>query len=284
MLVGNGVRLSSNPMRQLAGPLAGAIDRAGWAQAGARLNFYKGEATVIAGASIANRSGFPSGVRHPASWSLPIKGGGMSARFESVISLAGAAALVGGVTTTGTADLSLAASATGSLLAAMSGSSTITIGGTGFASASLNGSGSATITVGGTALLGALAGGIATGALQITGSASILPTGPTPPILAATGAIVLAAELTPYAIGNMVATTEESGLTPAGIANRVWAQVIEAGLSADQILRIVAAHAAGAATGLEGGNPQFIGLDGTTLRIDGTYSAGTRTIDALNGD
>ena len=41
---------------------------------------------------------------------------------------------------------------------------------------------------------------------------------------------------------------------------------------------------AGAATGLEGANPQFTGLDGATVRIDGTYSAGTRTIDALDGD
>ena len=41
---------------------------------------------------------------------------------------------------------------------------------------------------------------------------------------------------------------------------------------------------AGAATGLEGANPQFTGLDGSTIRIDGTYSAGTRTIDALDGD
>lgn len=47
---------------------------------------------------------------------------------------------------------------------------------------------------------------------------------------------------------------------------------------------ILAAHAAGAATGLEGANPQFTGLDGTTVRIDGSYSAGTRVIDALDGD
>jgi len=43
------------------------------------------------------------------------------------------------------------------------------------------------------------------------------------------------------------------------------------------------ATAAGSATGLEGANPKFTGIDGTTLRIDGAYSAGTRTIDALNG-
>ena len=284
MLVGNGVRLNSNPMRQMAAPSAGVIDRAQWALAGARNNFYAGEATVIAGASIANRSGFPSGVRHPASWSLPIKGGAMSARFESTIRLSSAGALVGGVNIAASGVLSISATATGSLLAAMSGSGTITIGGTGFASASVNGSASGTITVGGTALLGALASGTATGTIAITSTASILPTGPTPPILAATGTIALSGPLIPYAVGNMIATNEESGLTPAGIANRVWAQVIEAGFSADQILRIVAAHAAGAATGLEGANPQFTGLDGSTVRIDGTYNAGTRTIDALDGE
>ena len=52
----------------------------------------------------------------------------------------------------------------------------------------------------------------------------------------------------------------------------------------EEVIRILAAQAAGSATGLENGNPQFIGLDGVTLRIDGSYAAGTRTIDALNGE
>ena len=64
----------------------------------------------------------------------------------------------------------------------------------------------------------------------------------------------------------------------------VWSKIVEAGFSAEEILRLLAAHAAGSATGLEGSNPQFTGLDGTTIRIDGTYSGGTRTIDALNGE
>jgi hypothetical protein len=72
-------------------------------------------------------------------------------------------------------------------------------------------------------------------------------------------------------------------LTPEGIRDVVWAKIVEAGFSAEEIMRLLAAHAAGAATGLENGNPQFTGLDGSTLRIDGTYAAGTRTIDALNG-
>jgi hypothetical protein len=63
----------------------------------------------------------------------------------------------------------------------------------------------------------------------------------------------------------------------------VWSKLIEAGFTAEEILRIIAAQSAGSATGLEGSNPQFTGLDGVTVRIDGTYSGGTRTIDALNG-
>jgi hypothetical protein len=82
----------------------------------------------------------------------------------------------------------------------------------------------------------------------------------------------------------MAGTTAEAGLTNAGIANSVWSKIVESGFSAEQILRIIAAQAAGSATGLENGNPQFTGLDGVTVRIDGAYSAGTRTIDSLNGD
>ena len=72
-------------------------------------------------------------------------------------------------------------------------------------------------------------------------------------------------------------------LTSTTVGPAVWRTIIEAGYTAEQILRIIAAQAAGAATGLEGTNPQFTGLDGTTIRIDGTYSGGTRSIDNLDG-
>lgn len=260
MLIGNGVRLNSNPMRQMGAAAVGAIERSGWAQGGARLNFYAGQATVVSGASIANRSGFPSGMRHPSSWSMPIKGGALAARFEASLTLAGSGLIRGGVAAIGTATLEITGTATGSRLALLTGTATVIILGDGFASASLNASGTATLTLAGSGAIGALAGGAGTATITMGGS------------------------LTSYAIGHMSGTTQESGLTTAGIANRVWSQVIEAGFSADQILRIVAAHAAGAATGLEGANPQFTGLDGATLRIDGAYNAGTRTIDALDGE
>jgi hypothetical protein len=90
--------------------------------------------------------------------------------------------------------------------------------------------------------------------------------------------------LVPYATGSLAAAiTGDATLSPNSLAAAVWQRAIEAGFTAEQILRIIAAHSAGAATGLEGANPQFTGLDGTTVRIDGAYSAGTRTIDVLDG-
>lgn len=87
------------------------------------------------------------------------------------------------------------------------------------------------------------------------------------------GRLSLAGEWTPF-----------TDLSPEGLAIAVWERIIESGFSAEQVMRILAAQAAGNATGLEGANPQFTGLDGTTVRIDGTYLNGERTITSLNGD
>lgn len=87
------------------------------------------------------------------------------------------------------------------------------------------------------------------------------------------GRVALAGEWTPF-----------TDLSPQGLANAVWEKVIEAGFTAEQIIKILAAQAAGNAVDLEGQNPQFTGLDGVTIRIDGAYSNGERTINVLNGD
>jgi len=95
---------------------------------------------------------------------------------------------------------------------------------------------------------------------------------------------VTTVSLASHALGELVGEiTPFTTLSPENLANAVWTQAIEAGYTAEEILRILAAFAAGSATGLEGSDPQFTGIDGTTLRIDGTYSGGTRTIDSLNG-
>ncbi len=93
-------------------------------------------------------------------------------------------------------------------------------------------------------------------------------------------------EATIAAYGNMAIdiVVTGTGLTTANVADAVWAKVIEAGFTAEQVMRILAAVAAGDGAGLESGNPSFTGIDGTTVRVAGTYSAGTRTIGTLEGE
>ena len=195
-------------------------------------------------------------------WQMPQKAGMISARVNDVsISATGNAVMGYPIEASTTITISIA-DAEGQLISSGEGSATITLStNSPLLTASISGTGEAGFTIAlNSPILGAEA--------NVEGGATMTITG----------------VMTPYALGHMEGTTEEAGLTVSGITNSVWAKVIEAGFTAEQILRLVAAHAAGAASGLEGANPQFTGLDGSTLRIDGTYSAGTRTIDALNGD
>lgn len=217
---------------------------------------------ITAGEGItSDKVGIPLGYLAGGSWVMPQKAGNLSSHNNADFAISIAGLAVGGITTTASASIDITAEATGSLIASGEGTATFDITtNTPLLTASINGVGESTFAITmNTPTLGAIASMEATASFSITAS------------------------LTPYAIGIMEGTTEESGLTNAGIANSVWGKVIEAGYTADEMLRILTSFAAGSATGLEGANPQFTGLDGSTLRIDGTYSAGTRTIDALNG-
>lgn len=83
-LISNGHRLSCNPHRNLFGvgstTTLTSVHRGSFTGKGALNNFYAGEATVVSGASIANKNGSPTGALHPISWILPIKAGGLAAR------------------------------------------------------------------------------------------------------------------------------------------------------------------------------------------------------------
>ena len=218
---------------------------------------------MMRSAAYSSLSAVPNGHLSPSAWVLPRTSGGMSSINFTTAMVSGSGLAVGGITTTGTSSITLTfADAAGQLIASGGGAATFSLTSNNpLLTASINGAGTATASVStNTPTLGALADG--GGAVTIS----------------------LSGTLTPYAIGQMSGTTAEYGLTNAGIANSVWSKVVESGFSAEQILRIIAAQAAGSATGLENGNPQFTGLDGVTVRIDGAYSAGTRTIDSLNGD
>lgn len=188
---------------------------------------------------------------------LPLKPGSLTGKAR--LTLAGSGAGVLGKNGSGIAALAIGAYGAGGLISSATGSASLTLAASGALFASK--------AVAGGAHLALNASGAITAPGTISGRASL----------------ALAAHGAPYAVGWLSGSTADAGLTPAGIANAVLGKVVEAGYSVEQILRILAAHAAGNASGLEGSNPQFIGLDGVTTRIDGSYTAGTRTIDALNG-
>lgn len=260
MLLGNYSVLNKGPGRAFGGSTTSAevTVPSNWQKSGAGRNSLYVSQTTAALVLYA----IPSGNYAGKTWMLPQKSGEMSSRNDTVMTFTAAASGLRGVTTTGTATMSFpVADMTGGLITSGGGSAAFSITGTGQLLASLSAVGSASMTIStNTPTLGALAGLVGSASWAITGT------------------------LAPYAIGSMSGSTvDNSVLTSDTLAAAVWSRAIEAGFSAEQILRIIAAHAAGAATGLEGSNPRFTGLDGATLRIDGAYTAGTRSIDALNG-
>ena len=220
---------------------------------------------MLAGSGIAEQTAsVPDGCRHPVAWLMPRKAGGLSARNTIAGTGTASASAQSGYnisgTITGEGDIPNTVSiglivSIAAALTASGGISSATIQALASMVASITGSGSVSATAAGLAEIGAI----------LSGSGFITANN--------TALMSIAASIRGY-----------GDLTPEGIRDMVWSKIVEAGFSAEEILRLLAAHAAGSATGLEGSNPQFTGLDGTTIRLDGTYSGGTRTIDALNGE
>jgi len=114
--------------------------------------------------------------------------------------------------------------------------------------------------------------------------------------------------LTPYATGELSADiTGESTLSPQNLAAAVWSalasqfndagtmgelmnsagsdpllEVVEGTLTVKDVLRLLLAVNAGDATGLEGGTMTFKAQDGTTTRVQASYTTGTRDVTTLN--
>lgn len=261
----NGARLHTHACRAFGGNAVAGIyglgltaRQSGFVRAnGVRYNRFHGQHTV---ANVTDRAAKPYGYLPGAAWELPRKAGAIGSYAEAGITLDATGSGAMGKNAQGTLEIIFGMSGTGGLISSASGTAGISLSAAAALFASKAVVGTATITFDAT--------GTST-ALGHTGG---------------TAGTALSATWTPYAIGWISGTTAEAGLTPTGISNAVWSKAIEGGFSAEQLLRIISAYAAGAATGLEGANPQFTGVDGVTLRIDGTYNAGTRTIDALDGD
>ncbi len=282
--------LQNGYRHNLIGRLVGTTNLDGWRPEVGVYQRHRAAANrnqVLPGAVTDNKSAVPNGNRAPSAWIMPNKGGGLSSR-DATLAFTATATGIKGLPGEGSTSFSITTNTPdGQLIVSGSGSVTFSLDTNApLLTASLNGAGTTSFSLTtNTPILGAEA--------SLTGEASFVVTTNSPvifpldddsPLRTATASFSFGGSLTSYAIGSMTGTTEEAGLSNAGIANSVWGKVIEAGYSAEQVMRLIGAFAAGSATGLENGNPQFTGLDGTTVRIDGAYSAGTRSIDALNGD
>ena len=227
---------------------------------GCQRNFFHHDSAV----SGIRTSGIPNGYRQPGAWLQPDEAGGLSSfnglTGEGEITADALAVKLAEAAITGSGSLTAFGGLIVQLIASITGSGTVTNGDIKAflaAIASLTGS-------------GAISSAVMTGLGEL---------------LAAVTASGTAGGSTATGIGELDADIVAYGeLTPEGIRDAVWARIVEAGFTAEQILRLLAAHAAGAATGLEGADMRYTGLDGTTTRIDGNYSGGTRTIDSLDAD
>jgi hypothetical protein len=233
-------------------------------------------------------SGYSSVASVPRGYPMSIayvpsqRAGGILSRERSTFGVSGTAAGYLGHTRSATGSVGLDGTADGQLTAG------------GVASATFGLSGSAT------GILDVLA--VAVGSIGINGSADINADG----FVSASGTIALDGVAAPIGAGLIVANSAEvsefspanlaaavwnassvgynaSGsmgekLNDAGSASNPWTEVIESGLTAAEVLRLIAATLAGDATGLENGAPVFKALGGTKDRITATYSDGTRTI------
>jgi hypothetical protein len=242
-LVGNGVRLGlSNPQRLRGGAQAGTVQRSGWGMHGAARNLWAGEGTVIAGASIANKSAIPDGHRPPSAWVMAPKPGGLGARNE----LLGSGSLVGAIAGGLNAEVDLAgAASTSASLGALAGL-VASLAGSGNASATLSGlveiaallvgsgamSAQLGLIVGATVALAGLGELAATGtggaliesAMAGDGSLVALLTATSDVVASLTGSGAMSA--TPSALGQMSAAFTVAGavdpLSPGALAAAVW--------------------------------------------------------------
>lgn len=284
MLIGNGARLfASNPMGQFGAASVGSIDRPTWIRQGARNNSL----TVFAPSS-----GYPDGTRHPGSWCMARKGGGLAARNtvtgSGAVSSANAWAVkLAQASITGSGELTGVGAKLFQLVAALTGSGTISTANLqAFLAAVANLTGSGGVTDADLEGLGALLAAIAG---EGTAATSILTgIGELDADLVVTGTGLSTANVgqavwSAIAASNNGAGTMGEKLNDAGSGSNPWTEVIESGLTAAEVLRLIASALAGDATGLESGSPVFKSLDGAKNRIVGTYSGGNRTVTSRDG-
>ena len=261
MLIGNYSVLQKGPGRFVAGSttsVEGQV-RSNFSKSGANRNRFYVDQTTVALKLYA----IPTGSYPEIAWVLPQISGQIASTQPIQGAGAATATLAGGLNAeaglTGAGDITSAiAQLIISMVANLAGDGTVSSADLrGFlqAVANLSGSGDLTATAAALAWMDAATGG--------------------------SGSITSA---TPYATGSLSADIFSfSALTPEGISNAVWAQIIEAGYSASDLLQLITASAAGKLSGAPGSPIQITGVDGSTVRINATVDGvGNRTAVTYN--
>jgi hypothetical protein len=283
MLIGVGVGLAGNPGTYRGATGAYAVHRHLTGKAGENLNLWAGEA------SVSSKDGRPRGYRHPASWSMAPRPGGMASyglvAGSGVVVASGARGRAAGASLVGTATVAGTGALIVSAIAGLTGSGTVA-------------------TAGLLAVLQAVGALSGTGTLAATRSALATLTG----VLTGTGTVSatryarghLVAEISPFtdlspqslASAVWAATAADSDATgsmgeklnDAGSATNPWTEVIEGSYTAAELLRVMAAALAGKLSGAGTTTIVIKGLDGTTDRIVATVTSdGDRTAVTVDG-
>lgn len=202
MLLSNGSMNGSNPGKLFSFTNAYTTDwgidtdKGNWNKNGMLRNFSAGEAAVGTLSAMASR---PSGTTHPVAWVLAQKAGRISSRGNCfiVVEFTGDGQMGRNLETLA-CTITIDADAVGQLVMGGAGLATIVIDADGTIFGTIGSEGLAAIEIGAVLGGGALAWLAGNGPIEITGLAD------------------------PHAIGWMEGTTEEGGMTPAGIADAVW--------------------------------------------------------------
>jgi hypothetical protein len=206
--------------------------------------------------------GLPHGYRSGYTWLLPQKTGSLKSANEAQGTVTATFAIAGGKNATTTIEGVATLTVTGQLV--VSGTATI--------------NGTATVTSNAFAAL--LAEATITGAATPTASITALGWG----VTAINGAATVTA--TRYATGTLEAEiTPFTELSPQSLASAVWAQALEAGYTAEEMMRVMSAALAGEVSGAGTATVTIRDIGDTTNRIVASVDgSGNRTAVTLDVD
>ena len=287
-LLKNGYRLGFSPFARRIGAL---------------VSIYNGGGDIHTGMSAPGRlkgslfgeyAGRPIGNLHPASWSLPQKAGAMSMRAT------GSGGLTANLYPTRAMAIDLTGSgslaATGALIISMFASLT----GSGSLTANIQGLLNMSASIGGSGSLSADMEGIASMACDLLGAgdldATIAAFGNMEIDIVVTGAglstanvgqAVWTSVLANYAeAGNAaqaLSTASSGGVDYNALAAAVWQELLEAGFTAADMVRIMSAALAGERSGIGTATESYKGLDGSTVRVSLTPDAAGNGAPVVDG-